>query len=398
MIISVCGKPSTGKSTFFKAATLAEVEIAPHPFTTIKSQEGIAFVKIPCVDKEFNKQCNPRYGYCVDHQRFLPIKLYDIPGLIEDAHLGEGLGLEFLNDIREADVLIHIIDISGSTDEKGNSVPALSHDPLKDVRFLERELDYWYLSILKKGWDRFVKALRVDNLNIKQSLEKQLSGLKVTEEIIETAVKKLKLLHHPSEWNDNDLINLARELRKATKPIVIAANKIDVAGSEMYFEKLKEEFQDYKVIPCSADSEIALREASKHKLISYIPGVDNFTIINESKLSREQLNALNYIKNNVLKKYNSTGVQDVLNYAVFDLLKYIAIFPGGVNKLQDSEGRVLPDCFLMPEKSTALDFAFKIHTDIGNNFVKAINVKTKQAVGKDHLLKNLDVIEIKTSK
>ncbi|MEK6933186.1 MAG: redox-regulated ATPase YchF [Nanoarchaeota archaeon] len=398
MIISVCGKPSTGKSTFFKAATLAEVEIAPHPFTTIKSQEGIAFVKVPCVDKEFNKQCNPRYGYCVDHQRFLPIKLYDIPGLIEDAHLGEGLGLEFLNDIREADVLIHIIDISGSTDEKGNSVPALSHDPLKDVRFLERELDYWYLSILKKGWDRFVKALRVDNLNIKQSLEKQLSGLKVTEEIIETAVKKLKLLHHPSEWNDNDLINLARELRKATKPIVIAANKIDVAGSEMYFEKLKEEFQDYKVIPCSADSEIALREASKHKLISYIPGVDNFTIINESKLSREQLNALNYIKNNVLKKYNSTGVQDVLNYAVFDLLKYIAIFPGGVNKLQDSEGRVLPDCFLMPEKSTALDFAFKIHTDIGNNFVKAINVKTKQAVGKDHLLKNLDVIEIKTSK
>ena len=128
MIISVCGKPSVGKSTFFKAATLAEVEIAPHPFTTIKSQEGIAFVKIPCADKDFNVQCNPRYGYCINHNRFVPIKLFDIPGLIENAHLGEGLGLEFLNDIREADALIHIIDISGSTDEKGNPVPHSGSD------------------------------------------------------------------------------------------------------------------------------------------------------------------------------------------------------------------------------------------------------------------------------
>jgi len=398
MIISVAGKPSVGKSTMFKAATLAEVEIASHPFTTIKSHEGIAFIKLECVDKFFNTQCNPRYGYCINHFRFVPIKLYDIPGLIENAHLGEGLGLEFLNDIREADALIHIIDISGSTDEKGNPVPPLSHDPLKDVKFLENELDYWYLNILKKGWDKFVKSLRQENLNIKQALAKQLSGLKVTEEIVEHAIKKLNLLHHPDQWNDKDLMDLARELRKATKPMVIAANKIDVAGSEFYLEKLKEEFPEYHIIPCSADSEIALREAAKHKLINYIPGEDNFGIIDESKLTEKQLNALNYIKNNVLKKYNSTGVQDILNYAVFNLLKYIAVFPGGVNKLEDSEGRKLPDCFLLPHNSTALDFAFKIHTDIGNHFVKAINVKTKQAVGKEYLLKNLDVIEIKTNK
>src|SRR3989344_408738 len=398
MIISVAGKPSVGKSTMFKAATLAEVEIASHPFTTIKSHEGIAFIKLECVDKFFNTQCNPRYGYCINHFRFVPIKLYDIPGLIENAHLGEGLGLEFLNDIREADALIHIIDISGSTDEKGNPVPPLSHDPLKDVKFLENELDYWYLNILKKGWDKFVKSLRQENLNIKQALAKQLSGLKVTEEIVEHAIKKLNLLHHPDQWNDKDLMDLARELRKATKPMVIAANKIDVAGSEFYLEKLKEEFPEYHIIPCSADSEIALREAAKHKLINYIPGEDNFGIIDESKLTEKQLNALNYIKNNVLKKYNSTGVQVILNYAVFNLLKYIAVFPGGVNKLEDSEGRKLPDCFLLPHNSTALDFAFKIHTDIGNHFVKAINVKTKQAVGKEYLLKNLDVIEIKTNK
>ena len=193
-------------------------------------------------------------------------------------------------------------------------------------------------------------------------------------------------------------MNLAHELRKVTKPMIIAANKIDIEGSLFYLDKLKEEFSEYRIIPCSADSEVALREAAKHKLISYIPGEDNFTINDKKKLTQEQLNALNFIKKNVLEKYNSTGVQDVLNYAVFDLLKYISVFPGGVNKLQDSDGRTLPDCFLMPQNSTALDFAFKLHTDIGNNFVKAINVKSKQAVGKEYKLKNLDVIEIKTSK
>ena len=397
MLIALVAKPSARKSTFFKAATLAEVDIAPHPFTTIKSQEGIAFVKVQCVDKEFNTQCNPRYGYCINHNRFVPVRLMDVPGLIEDAHLGEGLGLEFLNDIREADALIHVIDISGSTDERGNPVPPLSHDPLKDVKFLENELDYWYLSILKKGWDKFTRSLRQENLNIKQALAKQLSGLKITEEIVEDSIKKLKLLHHPDQWNEDDLMNLARELRKITKPMIIAANKVDIQGSEMYLKNLKEKFKDYLIIPCSADSEIALKEAAKHNLIKYIPGEDDFTILDEKKLNPNQLNALNYIKNNVLKVYGSTGVQDVLNHSVFDLLKYLAIFPGGVSNLADKDGNIIPDCFLMPPNSTALDFAYKLHTDIGKKFIKAIDVKRKIPVGKEYSLKNRDVIEIKTS-
>ena len=79
------------------------------------------------------------------------------------------------------------------------------------------------------------------------------------------------------------------------------------------------------------------------------------------------------------------------------MLQYIAIFPGGINKLQDQHGNVLPDCFLMPPNSTALDFAFRIHTDIGKNYIKAIDVKKKIPIAKDHVLKHRDVIEIKTS-
>ena len=91
-------------------------------------------------------------------------------------------------------------------------------------------------------------------------------------------------------------------------------------------------------------------------------------------------------------------MQKVLDTAVFELLKYVAIFPGGVNKLEDQHGNRLPDCFLMPPGTTALDFAFRLHTDIGNHFIKAIDVKTRRPVWKEYILKSRDVIEIVTSK
>jgi ribosome-binding ATPase YchF (GTP1/OBG family) len=107
--------------------------------------------------------------------------------------------------------------------------------------------------------------------------------------------------------------------------------------------------------------------------------------------------ALDEIKK-VMQKYGSTGIQETLNKVVFEIMQYIAVFPASSTKLTDSKGNVLPDCFLMPSGSTALDFAFKIHTDLGNKFIKAIDVKRKMPIGKEHLLKNYDVIEIVTAK
>ena len=397
MELGIIGKPSAGKSTFFKAATLAEVEIANYPFTTIDPNVGIAFVKVEDAAPEFNKTSNPREGFILGKYRFIPVKLIDVAGLVPGAHEGKGRGLEFLNDLNKADILIHIVDISGSTNEKGEAVSPLTHDPLKDIDFLENELDYWHLSILKKGWEKFTKTVTVENQNIKSALAKQLSGLKITEEIIEELIKKLKLTHHPSEWSNKDLFELASELRKKTKPIIIAANKIDIEGSEFNYHKLKQKYPDLIVVPCSAESELALREAAKNNLISYIPGENDFKIIS-NMLSEKQKKALEFIKKNILEKYNSTGIQNILDKAVFGILEYLAIFPGGVNKLEDSEGRVLPDCFLMPQKSTALNFAYKLHTDLGKNFIKAIDVRTKRAVGKDYMLKHRDIMEIITRK
>ena len=157
---------------------------------------------------------------------------------------------------------------------------------------------------------------------------------------------------------------------------------------------LQELFPEYLFIPCSAESELALREAAKAELINYIPGEQSFTIAQPDKLSKKQTEALQFIKENILDTFQSTGVQDVLNKAIFDVLKYMAIHPGGANKLEDKDGNTLPDCFLMPQGTTALEFAFRLHTDFGKKFVCAKDCRTKMTLGRDHKLKHLDIIEI----
>ena len=393
MLIGIVGKPNCGKSTFFKASTLANVEIANYPFATIKPNKGIGFIKVECADKFFNTHCNPRTGYCINHNRFVPVDIIDVAGLVPGAHEGKGMGLEFLNDLNQADALIHVIDVSGSTNEKGEPVDKGSYDPANDIRFLEDELDHWYLSILKKSWDKFSRSVSQSNQDIERSLNKQFSGLGSNEEMIKAILKKLVLFEKKlTMWSEEELFKFAKELRIQTKPISIAANKADVPGALANFEKLKKEFPDYIIIPCSAESELALKEAQKHKMINYVPGTKEIEII--GNLTEKQTNAINFIKANVLDKLNSTGVQEVIDKAITHLLKYIHIFPGGVSKLEDKDGNRLPDCFLLPQNSTALDFAYKVHTDLGNNFIRAIDVKTKRTVGKDHKLNAGDVIEI----
>ena len=397
MLIGIVGKPNVGKSTFFKASTLAEVEIANYPFATIKPNSGVAYVKVQDPAKDFDKTSNPRNGYVLDKFRFVPVQLIDVAGLVPGAHEGKGMGNQFLDDLRQADVLIHVIDISGSTNEKGESVDAGTYDPAEDVKFLEVELDMWYLAILQKGWEKFARTVVQEKREIQVALAKQLSGLSVNEEMIEDAIKTLNLnKEKPNTWQEDDLKNIAIELRKKTKPMVIACHKIDVPGALENLERLKTQFPNYSFIASSAESELALREAAKAQLIDYIPGETTFeiTLNGQEKLNEKQQNALNFIKQNILEKYSGTGVQKVLDTAVFEVLKYIAIFPGGTSKLEDSEGRVLPDCFLMPHSTTALDFAYKLHTDFGKKFICAKDVRTKKTVGKEHQLQHLDIVEI----
>jgi hypothetical protein len=394
MQIGIVGKPNTGKSTFFKAATLAEVLIANYPFATIKPNHGIGYVRIDCIDTEFKTQCMPRTGFCINHQRFVPVQLLDVAGLVPGAHQGKGLGNQFLDDLRQADAFIHIIDGSGKTDAEGK--PAEDYNVSKDVVFLEEELDFWFFGLMEKAWRSFTRKSQSEKIPLHESIVKQFSGLKINEFQVKEAILKSGMNPETAaSWSSDEILKFTKVLRKISKPMLIAVNKYDTEQGKENFEKLKKEFPDYMMIPCAADSELALREAAKAGLIDYVPGDRKFEI--KKPLNERQKGALNAIQKNVLDaSADGTGVQKVLNAAVFELLKYITVFPAGVNKLADSKGNILPDCFLLPEGSTALDFAYTVHTDLGKNFIRAINAKTKMVIGKDYKLKNRDALEIIT--
>ena len=396
MLVGLVGKPNVGKSTFFHAATLASAATGNYPFVTIKPNHATAYVKVECVSKFFNVTPNPREGYYVDGWRFVPVELMDVAGLVPGAHEGQGMGNAFLDDLRQADVLIHVIDAAGGTNEKGEPVEVGTYDPANDVKFLETELDMWYLGILKKGWDKFARTVQQSSEDLAKALGKQLSGLKVTEDMVKDTLEDEAFSGVITSWSDETLKKLATRLREQTKPIVIAANRFDIPIAKANIERLQKEFPQYKIIGSSAASEVALREAAKAGFIKYVPGEAEFTKVKE--MTEDQHKGLDFIKENILDVFHTTGVQEILNYAVFDLLKYMPIYPGSANKLGDSKGNILPDCFLLPVGSTALDFAFKLHTDFGKNFIRAIDAKTKRTVGKDHILKFGDVVELVVGK
>jgi len=393
MQIGVVGKPSSGKSTFFSAATLVDAAIANYPFTTIEPNKGTGFVRVECVEKEFKVKCNPRHGYCSNGTRFVPVELIDVAGLVPDAHLGKGKGNAFLDDLRQANVLIHVVDASGSTNEKGEPVAAGSHDPCKDVEFLEREIDLWFFGIIEKNWPKLSKMSTESKTKLVSAMAQTLSGIGGNEKTIEETMQKSGLLEKKLvQWEEADRMAFAKKLREISKPIVIAANKIDIPSAEENLKRLKETFPDKTIIGCSGFAELALKKAAKEGFLEYEAGSKEFKKAKELNEKQEKL--LEMVNEKVLKKFGGTGVQDVLDKTVFDALGYIAVFPAGSKKLADSEGNILPDCILMPKDSTALDFAFKLHTDMGNGFIRAIDVKKSLMIGKEHLLKHRDAVEI----
>jgi len=391
MLIGIVGKPSVGKSTFFMAATSVPVERSSRPFTTIKPNRAVGYVEVECVDKEFGKQCNPRTGFCKDSRRFVPVELLDVAGLVPGAHEGKGLGNKFLDDLRQADILVHVVDASGSTNAVGEKVPAGSYDPCDDVRFLEAELDYWIKGILDRNWTKLVREGKLVKKKNEEILAEQFSGLGMGRDTIVKVLRELKLEEKQMEaWSEEERYALCKTLRRIGKPTIIAANKCDLSTGYENVQRLRKEFPQYLVIACSSEAEIALKGAAKAGFIEYVPGDASFSV--KGALNPEQGKAMEVLRA-VCERYHGTGVQKCLNAAVFDFLRYIAVFPGG-GDLVDAQGRTLPDCFLMKPGTTALDFAFSLHSDIGRGFIKAIDYKTKQAVGKEQPLKHRDVIEI----
>ena len=398
MLVGIVGKPNVGKSTFFSAATLIPVEIANYPFTTIKPNRGIGFIRTPCVCREFQVQDNPVNSVCINGTRLVPVELIDCAGLVPGAWEGRGLGNQFLDEIRKADALIHVVDASGGTDLEGRAVKLGSHDPVEDVRFLERELTMWMYQIIYKVWPRLSRTAESGRARLTALIEERLSGLSIRKHHITEALRKTGLdRDKPTGWSKEDLIKFIDEIRKASKPMLLAANKIDLPKAEENVARLKE--LGYKTIPCCAEAELALRRAAEKELISYKAGDDDFEILKPEALTDGQRRALETIRERILHKFGSTGVQEAINKAFFELLNMVTVYPiEDLEHLSDHKGNVLPDVYLVPKGTTARELAYKIHTELGESFVYAYEARSKRRIGEDYELKDRDVISIISAK
>ncbi len=389
MQIGLLGKANVGKSTFFSAATETPVPTGNFPFTTIEPNIGVAYVKSDCACSHFEiPHENP---LCVNKVRFIPVKLIDVAGLVPGAHEGKGLGNQFLDDARQAEVLIHVVDIAGTTDIQGQPVPIGTHDPLEDVEFVQNEFDQWFVSILQREWDKITREIDQKRAKLTDGIAKRFTGLGIKDYQVQDVLQKQNLISkNPKEWSDSDIQTFVKDLRKSTKPIIIAANKADLCQDLDIIQKIT----DTNVVPCSAETELLLRKASKAGIVNYSPGDEAFSLIQDKEILPQQKKALEVVKS-VFSKIHSTGIQKILNTAVFDSLKFIVVYPvEDETKLTNKDGDVLPDAKLLPENSTAKDLAALIHADIAKGFLHAIDCKTKQRIGGDHKLKNGDVIKI----
>jgi len=401
VIIGIVGKPSAGKSTFLNAACLTNAKTSEIPFTTITPNRGVAYVKTSCVCKELKVKDNPKNSFCLNGIRFIPINLLDVAGLVPDAHKGKGLGNQFLNDLSQADVLIHIVDVSGSLDKMGKRIGEGKNDPLEDILFLENEIDLWFKQIIERqDWSKFLKSFLRQKGKIVDEFYNRLSGVKVKKVDILKAIQISGLdKKSPSSWTEDDVLNFSKKLREFSKPILIVANKIDKEISKENFEKLKERYKG-ALIPCSSLAEYYLRKYEKERIIDYIPGSNDFSILQPEKLTQKELEALHNIKERILNYYGSTGVQDALNFAVFNLAKQICVYPvADLNTYSDNNNNVLPDAILIDEGTKLKEFVKeKIHSDLAKKFMFGIDARTKKRLSEDYELKNNDVIKVVVSK
>jgi ribosome-binding ATPase YchF (GTP1/OBG family) len=393
--IGLIGKTNAGKTTFFNSATSSNEEISTYPFTTKHPKIGNASVISLCVHREFNLKDSPKNSTCVDGWRFIPIELVDLPGLIKGAWEGKGLGNQFLSVAAQSDVLLHIVDASGSIDSSGRLAEPGTGDPIADVSDIEEEMILWYLKLFEGNRDKIIRSINSGSDAV-QSITEIFQGIGVKEWHVKRALEENEL--NDKKIGDFDPLQsrrFASTLRELSKPTLIVANKVDLSAAADNFKRLREHNKHMLVVPCSADAELTLRRAQVKGLIRYFPGDERFEINEKTSLNEKQKWALNFIRKDILGEYLQTGVQFALNVAVFKLLNMNVVYPvADPGKLSDKRGNVLPDAYLMRSGSSVEDLANEIHSDLSKGILYAVVVRNGLRLPINYLVKDRDVLSI----
>lgn len=384
MLVGIIGAPNKGKTTIFSALTMVEAAIANYPFTTIKPNFGVGYITKECVEKELGVKCKPRNSLCTNGVRQIPVNITDVAGLVPDAHLGRGMGNQFLNDLISASAFVQVVDLSGKTDVHGN--PCDACDPAEEVAAIKKEIALWLSGIIAKHMGSVSKRSDGD-----RALKEVLSGFNVTEEQIKRAADANYLSTSQISWNAEDAYKFSESLLAMSKPTIIAANKLD-QSKDGALAALRSKLNWYTVMGCSGAVELALRKAANSGVISYVPGSSEFKVMKD--VSAEQKQALDYMLG-FIGKNNGAGVQEIINTIAFRVLDSIVVYPvEDEHKYTDHFGNVLPDAVLLKKGSNALQLAETIHTDLARSMLYAIDARKKLRVAKDYVLRDNDVIKI----
>ena len=268
--IGLVGKPSAGKSTFFNAATafarqrggsviknscggdneddilLGGAAMAPHPFTTIDPNVGFCFV--PSVDgscPEDSKNHKIQVGSChgrANGRRLIPVLLKDVAGLVPNAYEGRGKGNKFLDDLTDADVLIHVLDASGRADAEGNKILD-TINPMNDLEWIRNEIIAWVHTNIKEKWDSVVRRGRTKLLGLFSGYKQSQSFVEDIFIAVENSMKENEgrdaAFDNLESFDEGDLYRLVSAFVSARFPMGLALNKSDISSSTPFVREIE---------------------------------------------------------------------------------------------------------------------------------------------------------------
>lgn len=328
--VGIVGLPNIGKSTTFNALTKAQnAEAQNYPFCTIEPNKAI----VPVPDKrldELAKIVNPEK---IQHST---IDFVDIAGLVKGASKGEGLGNQFLSNIREVEVILHMVRCF----EDPNVVHVEGGiDPIRDLEIIETELIYADISQLEKKLEKLKKQSKSD----KKAAAQYEIALKLAEHL-----DNLEPVKTFSEVENEDFLSLDKELRFLSNKAVIYGANVDedslVDGNE-YVEKLQAHATEV-----GADL-IMLCAKIEEELV----GMDDDDV-------KEMLNDLGV---------EESGLEKIIHTA-FDKLGLQSYF---------TAGKIEVRAWTIPKGCTAPKAAAVIHNDFEKGFIKAEVIAYEDFVG-----------------